>query len=244
MLALVGSGMAKFAAYETTGQSIIELMKQFPKTIQIIFGLNGFDLTKASGFYGVLFMYIALMLTIHAVLLGSEIIAEEERDKTTEFLFVRPITRYAAITAKLLAGLTSLIILNLVTLASSIYFVSHFGHGELFAQTLLILTTGLFMLQLIFFSIGAAVAGTIRPAKSASGIATSILMLTFFLMFLINFSDKLNNLKYLTPFKYFEALAIMTSGKLDGLYVALSGLIIIVAVVITYRAYAQRDLNT
>ena len=66
-----------------------------------------------------LFLYIAVMGAVHAVILGSELISKEERDKTSEFLYAKPVSRPTALTGKLLAGLTNLIVLNLVTLVSS-----------------------------------------------------------------------------------------------------------------------------
>jgi ABC-2 type transport system permease protein len=159
MLLLVMSGMAKFAAYEQAGQSVEQIMGALPKAVQVIFGLTGFDLTKASGFYGILFLYIAVMGAIHAVILGAGVISEEERDKTSEFLYAKPVSRSTALTGKLLAGLTNLVIFNLVTLASSFVFVGYYGKGESVTNEILVLMAGLLFLQLIFFSIGAVVAG-------------------------------------------------------------------------------------
>ena len=77
MISLVASGMAKFAAYEQAGQSVEDIMAALPKAVQVIFGLSGFDLTKASGFYGILFLYVAVMAAVHAVLLGSGLVSKE-----------------------------------------------------------------------------------------------------------------------------------------------------------------------
>lgn len=243
MAALVASGMAKYAAYQSAGQSISALMAQFPKTLQIIFGLSGFDLTKASGFYGVLFLYIALMATVHAVLLGADLIAKEERDRTSEFLFVKPISRSAVISAKLCAGLVNLIVLNIATLVSSIIFVNYFGKGAVITKDILVLTAGLFFLQLLFFFIGLAVAAAHKRAKSSGELASSVLLLTFILSFIINFNSRLDWLKYFTPFKYFDAKALITAGSLDPVYVVLSLGIIVALTVVTYSRYTKRDLG-
>ena len=48
MVLLVMSGMAKYAAYEQAGQSVEQIMAGLPKTVQVIFGLTGFDLTTAA----------------------------------------------------------------------------------------------------------------------------------------------------------------------------------------------------
>lgn len=242
MALLVMSGMAKFAAYEQAGQSVEQIMGALPKAVRVIFGLTGFDLTKASGFFGILFLYLAVMAAVHAVLIGSGVISEEERDKTSEFLYAKPISRGRAITGKLLAGLANLVVLNLVTLGSSFAFVSYYGKGESFTNEILVLMAGLFFLQLIFFSLGAVVAGTARKPKSAATRATSIMLLTFLLFYLINLDDKLDFLKYLTPFKYYDAAVLMKNG-LDPLYVTLTVVIVVLAIGGTYRFYGERDLS-
>lgn len=243
MVALVGSGMAKYAAYVTAGQSITAIFAHVPKAVQVVFGFQGFDLTTASGFYGVLFLYIAVMAAVHAALLGSHIISEEERDRTSEFLYSKPVARSRALTAKLMAGLTDIVILNAATTLSSFCFVDYFGNGESTPTEILVLMAGLFFLQLIFFSIGALVAGIVKRPKSAPSIATSIMFLTFLLSYLVNMNDALDFLKYFSPFKYFDALAMMTDQRLDPVYVALSVVIVVLAVAGTYRFYSGRDLT-
>lgn len=243
MIALVGSGMAKYAGYQSTGQSINTILAQFPKSVQVIFGISGFDLTRASGFYGVLFLYIALMATIHAVLLGTDIISKEERDRTTEFLFVKPISRATILTSKLAGGFVNLVILNLATLFSSIYFVGIFNKSASVTPDILILISGLLILQLLFFMIGAAIAATSPKPKASSSTAASVLLLTFILSMFISINSKLDNLKYFTPFKYFDAHTLMEQGQLDPIYVLISIVVIVGLLFTAYRSYARRDLE-
>lgn len=243
MIFLVSSGIAKFAAYKSNGGSIASIVDQFPKTVQIIFGISGFDLTKPSGYYGVLFLYIALAATVHAVLLGTELISKEERDHTSEFLYVKPLPRSRIITAKLLAGATNLVVLNLVTLLSSLYFVDYFTKGQNITHYILLLMAALFIMQLVFFSIGMAVAGTVKKAKASASIGSSVLMFTLILMFLINLNGHIDILKYLTPFKYYDAAAILAANALDWIYVVISAGIVVAAFYATYHFYSRRDLN-
>ena len=60
------------------------------------------------------------MATIHAAMLGATIIAKEERDKTSEFLFAKPVLRSTIITAKLLAAFVNIVVFNLITFISLI----------------------------------------------------------------------------------------------------------------------------
>lgn len=243
MVALIGSGMAKYAAYETAGQSIEAIFDTLPKAVLVVFGMQGFDLTKASGFFGVLFLYIGVMAAIHASLLGASLVSTEERDRTSEFLYTKPVSRTRALTAKLLAGLTNVVIFNITTALTSWYVVDYFGKGEPLGHAITLLMVGLLFLQLIFFSIGALVAGVARRPKAAPSIATSLMFTTFLIAYLVNMSERLDFLKYVSPFKYFDALALLTDGKLDPLYVGMSVLIIGISVFGTYYFYNGRDLT-
>jgi ABC-2 type transport system permease protein len=241
MVLLVMSGMAKFAAYEQAGQSVTEIMGALPKAVQVLFGLTGFDLTKASGFYGILFLYIAVMAAVHAVILGTGVIAEEERDKTSEFLYTKPVSRATALTGKLLAGVTNLVVLNLVTLGSSIAFVNYYGNGESFTSEILVLMVGLLLLQLIFFAVGTVMAGASHKPRAAGTRAMSIMLFSFVLYYLVNLNGNLDWLKYFTPFKYYDAAVLMKEG-LDPVFVVLSLAIIVLGIVGTYYAFRRRDL--
>ncbi|MRS12296.1 MAG: ABC transporter [Actinobacteria bacterium] len=242
MVFMVMAGMAKFAAYEQAGQSAAEIMAGLPKGMQVIFGLTGFDLLKASGFYGVLFLYLAVMGAVHAVLLGANLISKEERDRTSEFLFAKPASRHRVITGKLLAGLANVVILNAVTWWSSVYFVGYYGKGESVGHEIALLMVGLLFLQLMFLSIGAVIAGSARKPRFASGRATTVMLVMFVLYYVVNLNEKLDFMKYFTPFKYFDAALVMKDG-LDPVFVALSAVIIGASVVGTYRFYSARDLS-
>ena len=128
-------------------------------------------------------------------------------------------------------------------MVSSLYFVGYFGKGESFTGDILILMAGLFFMQLIFFAIGAVVAGVVKRPKSAPSIATSIMFLTFLVSYLVNLSDNLDALKYVSPFKYFDAAVLMSDGQLDPVYVALSVIIVGLAIFGTYHFYSARDLT-
>ena len=93
MVMMIYSGMAKYGAYEAAGQSVEVILAQIPRSMQAVFGMTGFDLTTAAGFYGMLFLYLAVMGAVHASLLGAHLIAKEERDHTSEFLYAKPASR-------------------------------------------------------------------------------------------------------------------------------------------------------
>jgi ABC-2 type transport system permease protein len=243
VLLMVVSGMSKYAGLSSSGQSMNDMMAQMPKSLQAVLGIGTLDISKASGYYGILFIYLLLMATIHAALLGANIISKEERDKTSEFLFVKPVSRSTVITAKLLAAFVNIIILNIVTSAASLAIVGQYSDGESVAGDIAMTMAGMFILQLTFLVIGSSIASIKKKPRTAASLAAGILLLTYILSVAIDLNERLEGLKYLTPFKYFEAKNIMYGGGLDSGYLVLSLFIIGVLTVSTYAFYKKRDLN-
>lgn len=243
VLFMVAAGMGKYTAYSNTDQSFNDLISQMPRGLQTLFGAGAFDLSQVTQFYGVFFLYLVLMTTIHAVMLGANIIAKEERDKTAEFLFVKPASRNQIITAKLLAALVNIVVVNLVTSLSSIGIVGAYSKGEPVTGDIIILMVGMFILQLVFMVIGTGIAAVRKNPKTSASLATGILLVTFILSIAIDLNEKLESLKYFTPFKYFEAKGLLLGGGFEPIFVILSVAIIAILVSVTYVFYKKRDLH-
>lgn len=241
---MVVSGMAKYSAYSSSGQSINGLVADLPKSLRAVLGFGAMDLSKISGYYGVLFIYLLLMATIHASMLGATIIAKEERDKTSEFLFVKPVSRSTIITAKLLAAFTNIVVYNLVTFVSLILLIGKYNSaGEDVNGDIALTMVGMFILQVMFMVIGSALAAVKKKPKTAASLATGILLLTYMLSIVIDLNENMEGLKYFTPFKYFETKNIMYGGGLDGIFVVISVVLIAALSTVTYVFYKKRDLN-
>jgi ABC-2 type transport system permease protein len=240
---MVASGMGKYVSLSSSGQSMNEMLAGMPKSVLAILGIGDFDISTANGYYGLLFIYLLLMATIHAAMLGATIIAKEERDKTSEFLFVKPVSRVTIITAKLVAAVSNIVILNLVTFVSSIALVGKYSEGKVATSDIALTMVGMFILQLIFLVTGSAFAAVKKQAKSAASLATGILLLTYVVSVAIDLNEKLEGLIYLTPFKYFEAKNVMNGGGFELIFVFLSATIIAAFTIVTYVFYKKRDLN-
>lgn len=242
MILLVASGMAKYSAYTAGGQNS-KIFIDLPRTVKALLGMGSFDVTTMSGYFAMLFLYIELAVAIHAVLLGSGIIAKEERDMTAEFLMVKPVSRSVIITAKFLSALLNIVIVNAVTFASSILFVAAYNKGKSISHEITIFMLSMFIVQLIFTSLGAAVSAFVRKPKASGSISTGILLSSFVISKITDLNDKLGPLNLLSPFKYFS-YADMAAGKsLNLLISALSLLLTAVFVILTYVLYRRRDLN-
>lgn len=242
MVLLVVSGMAKYTAY-TAGSQSSAVFADLPHSIKALLGMGSFDVTSASGFYAMLFIYIELAVAIHASLLGASIIAKEERDKTTEFLMIKPVSRANVITSKLVAAFLNVIVINIVTLVSSIVIVGVYNKGADISSIITICSFSMFIVQLIFLSLGSALAAFMSNPKTSGSIVTAILLIAFVISKITDLSDKLNFLNLISPFKYFDLYKLVAGNGLNIGIVILSLVLVAVFFVSTYFFYGKRDLH-
>ncbi|MHA0856083.1 ABC transporter permease subunit [Paenibacillus sp. CMAA1364] len=243
IFALIASGMSKYGTIAGSGQSMNEMMSQMPKSLQTLFGMGDFDLSTVLGYFGVLFVYIVLMGTIHAVMLGAGIISKEEQDHTVEFLMAKPVARNTVIHAKLLSAVANIIVLNVVSTISAFLFIRLYSNGESVGRDMVNLMLGLLVLQLIFLCIGAVTASTSRHPKSAPTISAAVLLTAYILSIAASLNGELAFLDYVSPFSYYKADRILSDGGLSMVSIILSIGIMVVSLGITYTSYNKRDLH-
>lgn len=234
-------GFSKFSAYAGNPE-LLAILDEFPSALVGALNLKAFNLTTVTGFYGVMFSYFALLLSISAAMWGSDIIAKEERDKTVEFTLTLPVTRRRLITAKALAATVNSSILLLVTWGATLVGAMSYPTDSEFFQFVALSMLALFIMQLVFLAIGIFLGCAMTQYKRAGSTAVSLLLTTYFLSIFADLSKDLQFLKYITPFKYFNPVLLLHESKLEMPYVWLSGAIILIAMLGAYISYQKRDL--
>jgi len=242
MFLLVASGMGKYTAYSSGGQNA-DIFNTMPYSLKALLGIGSFDVTTMSGYFALLFLYIELAAAIHAVLLGAGIVAKEERDKTSEFLMTKPISRTTVITGKLFTAFVNVVVLNIVSLVSSIAMVSLYNKGQDISSEIALFLLSMFIVQLIFLSLGAALAASMKNPKASGSLAAGILFAAFVISKITDLTDRVNFLNLFSPFKYFNYKDLVEGDGLNITIVVLSLLLVAVFSVSTYYFYPRRDLH-
>ncbi len=114
VILFVSVGFSKFSAFEGNPE-MLAMLEGMPPALLAAFNLKAFNLTTVTGFQGMMFTYFSLLLSIAAVMWGTDIITKEERDKTVEFALTLPVARSRVVTAKTLAAMVNCIGLLLIT---------------------------------------------------------------------------------------------------------------------------------
>jgi len=245
MVFLIFAGLMKYSAFQKTGEAVNEIFDSLPAGLQAILGMDAeMDLTSIGVFYSIFFLYFLLLMSVHSTMLGASIIAKEERDKTADFLLVKPIRRSRAVTAKVIAALIMIFLFNQITFLVSAVMVGQYNlTGVSLTGPIFRLMAILSAVQILFLGIGLFLGAFARNAERASGIGTGIILGTFLLKILIEINQDFEGLTFLSPFSYFNAYEIMFDGAIPFGYVVLCIGTAICGIAGTYLVYRKRDLR-
>ena len=241
IVVLIMMAVTKFSAF-AGDPKMLAMLDSMPAGLLDALNMRAFNLTSLSGFYGVMFIYFALMAAIAAAMWGSDIISKEERDKTVEFSLVLPVSRSRVITAKALAALVNCIAFVLITWAVSLVAVRSYNPDQAFYDFLALEMRAMFAIELIFLAIGLLLGCAMKRYKRSASIAVGIILVAYFMSIVSVMNDNLDFLKYFTPFRYYDSGDLFRSGNVDGAYLLLSVGIIVVCVAAAYWFYNKRDL--
>lgn len=249
VLVLQLSGYSKFEGFQAASSSdvsgsINSISASFPKPLLALFGMYDLNISTLIGYFGILYLYFALIGAIHAALTGAGIISKEERDKTSEFLLTKPISRSKVMTTKLLAGLTNVLILFLVIAISSVIGVAIVNNGDYSLTPQVInMMWGILLMQLVFFSAGLMFAGLFKNPKLPGLAATTVAVGCYIVYALSLITDKLEWLRFMTPFRWFAAPSIIYAESIGYGYAGLAILISVTFVALAYICYNRRDIT-
>lgn len=244
IILFISMGMIKYSGFANMGDDVTALLDSMPKAMVTMFGLGSINLTKIDGYFSVFFVYFILLAGVHAVTLGSSILSKEQRDKTADFLIVKPIKRSSILTSKLFFSCVNMLIINFSVLVTSLLY--GFIYSDKGSITIFVLQNCalLYILQLVFFSIGLFLSTLFSSSKRANGVSTIILVATYIISFVIPLNEKLEPLKYITPFSYFDVKLLLMDKNIDPIYFVLSALIIILGLTLSYIFYDKKDIHS
>lgn len=233
----------KYGVLATDAAASQELLKALPATLQAVFGMTGLNIATIEGYYGVCFIFIAVMLAIHAGMLGAELVAKEESGKTAEFLYVKPISRTKVLTLKLLAGLVLMATVSIVAYLATFVSIAAYNHGVVPVALLNVFSEALLLIQLVFFGVGVFSGAALGLPKKAAAITAAVVFTCYIAYVLWGLSGSFSWMQYISPFAYFAAKDIIASNTLNTSWALLSASIFTSAIVASYLRYIRRDFK-
>lgn len=219
-----------------------KLLGGYPASVRAMLGISLDNITTILGFYSMIFSFISLCAAIQAMNLGLSILSKESRERTADFLLVKPVSRKAIVSAKLMAALTMLMATDVlyyvaVSIMASIVKTSDYSNRLFFMINLTI-----FFLQLIFLAIGLVVSVFFSKLKSVLPISLG-LVFGFYIIGAIIATGKNDIARFASPFKYFDNNYIIKNASYEAPFIIAGAIVTIVAIVASYIIYIKKDIH-
>jgi len=234
-------GFQKFLAYYENPE-MLAVLDSLPPAMLAAFSMTAFNLTTLTGFFGIMVSYFGLILSIAAVMWGTGVISKEERDKTVEFSLTLPVTRGKVVIAKTAAMVVNCIILLLITWGITLVSSQPYEQGSDYYNFVTLGMLSFLIQEMIFLALGIFLGCAMKKHKQSSAVAVWLLLGMYFLSVLVGMNKDLDFLKYLSPFKYFDAAQMLRDSAMEMPFVLLSAGIVVVFIVGAYITYKRRDL--
>lgn len=233
-----------FPAFEDLYVELEALLASYPDSFLEAFGLgeNGLTMDDIYGWYGVEgYLFVLLIGSAYAGLLGSSILSTEEDDHTIEFLLSRPITRSQVYVAKYMVILVNLALLNGVV--SVILLGAFIAFAEINWVVWLLFSAAPFIIQLIFATLGMLAGVFVTKSRQVTSIALGLVIGLYVLDIISALTESADILKYFTPYEYINAVSIVNDEALDPLYMAISVLLILGSFSTGWFFYVKKDMT-
>ncbi len=205
------------------------------------FGMDRLNFGTLIGFYAVeCGNILGLGGAFYASLCAAGILSKEEKNKTAEFLLTHPVSRKRIITEKLIAVLIQITAMDIIIYAVSVGSIAAIGEAIPWKEISL-LHLAYYLLQIELAGICFGISAFFR--KGSTGIGLGIASMMYFLNLIANIADIAEFLKYITPFGYCDGADIVSTGKLDGVMVAVGAAIGMCGIIFAYMKYTNKDIH-
>lgn len=220
-----------------------KLLMGYPAPVRSMLGINLDYITSILGFYSMIFSFIVLCGAIQAMNMGLSILSKESRERTADFLLVKPVSRSVIVTSKLLAASTAIIITNIVYCAASFIIANIVKTVNYNIKLLIMINLTLFFIQLIFLAIGVLISVFFNKLKSVLPISLGVVFGLYMIGALVSAGKNNEAARFTSPFKYFDITYIIKNARYENSYIFMSAVIVVAAIAISYVIYIKKDIH-
>jgi len=243
MIALAGLYFGIYSTVVKDAAGFTQILNSYPASVRAALGVSIANITSMMGYYAIIYTLIALCAAIQAMIYGTSILSKESRERTADFLLVKPVSRSAIVSAKLLASLSMLVLTDVVYFLAALVLAELVKGAAFSVEGFLLLNLTILFLQLIFLAIGLAISVFFARLKNVLPISLGVVLGFYILGALIATGDN-GSARYLSPFRYFDAQYIIAHSSYELSYLWISTAIVAVGVGLSYIVYGRKDVHS
>lgn len=235
MLLMYPAIMTDKAAYE-------RILLSLPPELLEAFSLNFATLLSFNGFLGYIYGYLLVALGILSMNLGLSAIGKEINGKTADFILTKPMSRTRLLAEKALAGLSMIIITNVVLAVTAWGMNLLLNDGEKNLGIMFLLLLAGFLIQLLFFSLGLFLGVMKRRIRMITSISLGYVF-SFYILSMVAQVVRKDYLDYFTPFRYFDFNDIILQGGFQMNFLLLSVFLILVLTASSFLTLEKKEIH-
>lgn len=244
MIALAALYLSIYPSVAADAGDFKKLLGNYPPAVQAMLGINLDIIASVNGFYSMIFSFILLCGAVQAMNLGVAIFAKESKNRTSDFILVKPVSRTSILAAKFCAAITIIIITNAVFLLAVTGMVNLFI-SETFDESLfLLMNLSLLFIQLVFVALGMVISVFFKKLRNTIPLSLGVVFGLYLIGALLAAGKEEEQLRFLSPFKYFDIAYVLEHHKYEVSYLILSVVIIMISIAVSYVVYNKKDIPT
>ena len=231
-----------YPAMMASRESVEKIFANFPPEMLVAFGMDVTRMFSYEGFLSFSNIYVSLLSAMMAVSIALQIFAREKRDKCTDFLFTRPMTRAEVFLAKFLAGITNLVVFGVIYGAVVLYDFNAQNLTPLYENSLVYYILSPFLTMLVFFTLATLYAVFSKKVRTIAGTATAFAFGAFVLSGLVDLLEK-DFLRYFAPLDYFNTGYVLEHGAFESPLVLTAVALILFGNALVFWRYNTHDVQ-
>jgi ABC-2 type transport system permease protein len=246
IILLISVTMSVYRTFLENQSKILGMMSLVPKGALQFKGISNFnDLLSVLGFYAANnVIYMMVLGSIFAIVLGSNILLKEEYNKTAEYLLTRPLTRGEIFFSKLAVVFLYVFLLNMVTALAGFICMELVQNGPFSIKAFLILSLYTLLLNILFSAIGIFLSTLVKRPKPITTFSIGLVLIFYFIYTLSKITESAAKIGYLSPFKYVNMDVLNPFYGIDSRHLLYFTGISLLLIGLSYRLYIRKDIYT
>lgn len=241
MVVMFMAGM--YPAFTSDLAAAKDLIGSLPPAVTAAFGISLDTFFSVFGFYAYFLTFATVAAAIHAMNTGTDVISKEFSGKTADFLMSKPVKRWKIITAKLAAALVSIVAVS-ITFGVAGYYAALSATEEPFsAGTFFLLSLTVLLVQMFFVALGALFGVTLPKVKSVVTVSLPVVF-AFFIIGTLGELVGAEEIRYLTPFKFFDPVYIMTNRAIQSRWLLLDAAFVVAFIIAVYVVFQKKNVRS
>lgn len=240
MLILVGFCYYEYLSLKDTLEEVSQMLNTLPALLVVMFGVKG-ELNTALGWYSVIYFWTSILALVYALNLGISCVEKELKHGTYEYLFTKPVRRAEIVVSKVTASIVDIFIFAVFSGVCNYLMIILPAGGLEQPEAAFTTTAGLFLTQLMLFSMGLFIASIVKKQKASIQIGTLLLLVFYGISVTAEYTNT-RLLDFMSPLRYFDVYEV-TLGGIQTLHLMIAGLIIAFCIAASVYQWKNREIH-